>query len=145
VDRSQWPSTYDRDVDLHPQGESSHTGPIDPYRRLVANPLLALAGVVAAIFLIRVSLEHRILPLFLASIGLLFGAFFFVQYHCLDCGSTGWLVRAGRHACPPLMARWREGRIGRWRFPGLKFQMILWLHLLASVAGLLLILFAFSR
>jgi hypothetical protein len=145
VDRTEWPSTYDRDLDLHPHGVSSPADSIDPYRRLVANPLLAVACFVAAIFLIRVSLENRILPLFLGSLGLLFAACFFVQYHCLDCGSTGWLVRAGRHACPPLVARWREGRMGRWRFPGLKTQVILWLHLLASIAGLLLILFAFSR
>jgi hypothetical protein len=145
VDRSQWPSTYDPDVDLHPQGASNLAGPIDPYRRLVANPLLAVAACVAAIFFIRISLEHRALPLFLTSIGLLFGAFFFVQFHCLDCGATGWLLTARRHACPPLVARWREGRPGRWRFPGLRIQMIVWLHLLASVTCLLLILFAFSR
>ncbi len=145
MDRTEWPSTYDREIDLHPPGVPGPAEPIDPYRRLVANPLLAVAGLVAAIVLIRISLEHRILPLFLASLGLLFGAPFFAQFHCLDCGSTGWLVRAGRHACPALVARWRERRTGRWRLPGLKTQMILWLHVLASVAGLLLILFAFGR
>jgi hypothetical protein len=145
VNRSQWPSTYDRDIDLHPPGASSSTEPIDPYRRLVANPLLTVAVVVAAIFLIRIALEKRALPLFLASIGLVFGSVLLVQFHCLDCGATGWMLRAGRHACPALLARWREGRGSRWRFPGLKTQMLVWIHLLASVTGLLLILFALSR
>jgi hypothetical protein len=145
VDRTQWPSTYDRDVDLHPQVAVNPTEPMDPYRRLVANPLLAVASCVASIFFVRLGLEHRALPLFLTSIGLLFASSFFVQFHCLDCGATGWLLTARRHACPPLVARWGEGRMGRWRVPALRTQMILWLHLLASVTGLLLILFAFSR
>jgi hypothetical protein len=145
VDRTEWPSTYDRDLDLHPHSVTSPADPIDPHRRLVANPLLAVAAFVAAIFLIRFALEHRVLPIFLASLVLLFASCLFVQFHCLDCGSTGWLIRAGRHACPPLVARWREGRMGRWRFPGLRIQVIFWIHILASVAGLLLILFVFSR
>jgi hypothetical protein len=145
VNRDLWPSTYDREIDLDPRGAPDPAEPIEWHRRLVANPLLAVAACVASIFFIRISLEHRALPLFLTSIGLLFASFFFVQFHCLDCGATGWLLTARRHACPPLVARWREGRAGRWRFPGLKIQMFLWLHLLASVTGLLLILFALSR
>jgi hypothetical protein len=112
---------------------------------MLANPLLSVAACVGAVVLIRIALQHRALPLFLLGVALLFGAGLLVQFHCLDCGATGWLLSARRHACSPLLARWREGRLRRWQLPGLKVQMLVWLHLLASVTGLLLILFAFSR
>jgi hypothetical protein len=145
VDRNQWPSTFDRDIDLQPARASDPTEPIDSYRQLVANPLLAVASAVGAIVLIRMSLQSRNLPLFLASIALLFASILLIQFHCLDCGAMGWGVAANRHACPPIVARWREGRPCRWRIPGLKIQLILWLYLLASVTALVLILFVFSR
>jgi hypothetical protein len=145
VDRETWSSPYDGEVDVAPRGGSVYTEPIEDYRRLVANPLLTVAGCVLGVVLIRYGLAHRVLAPFLAGLAMIPGAFFFSQFHCLDCGATGWLLGAGRHICPPLVVRWREGRAGRWRFPRLKAQMILWLYFLASVTGLLLILFALSK
>ncbi len=145
MDREDWSRTDDHDVDVASVGGTTFPEPIDPYRRLVANPLLGVAGCVLAIVLIRYSLEHRILALFLLGITLMPGAFFFSQFHCLDCGATGWLLAGRRHICPRLLVRWREGRMGRWPYPRLKTQMILWLYVLASVTGLLLILFALSN
>ena len=42
VDRQHWPSTYDRDLDVQRQRTPDPIEPIDRYRRLVANPLLAM-------------------------------------------------------------------------------------------------------
>jgi hypothetical protein len=145
VDRDLWPSTYDRDLDLHGHTAPAPREPIDPYRRLLGNPLLAVGALVLAVALIRMSLDHRHLLLFLAATGLLFGAVFFAQFHCLDCGKTGWAVTARRHACPAVVARWREGRNSRWRVPSLRTQMIVWVYVLASVGGLMLILLASRR
>jgi hypothetical protein len=107
----------------------------------VANPLLTILGCVGAIVLMRIGLQNRTLPLFLTAIGLLFGAPLFLQFHCLDCGVTGWLVQSKRHACPPAVARWREGRQARWRMPEPKTQLILWIYVLVSLGSLLFILF----
>jgi hypothetical protein len=145
VDRDPWPSTYDRDLDTPRHAAHDPTEPVDPYRRLVVNPLLAVVSCVGAILILRNSLHSRNLTAFLTAIGLLCVSLLFTQFHCLDCGLTAWLVSAKRHACAPVLARWREGRLGRWPFPSPKLQMLLWLYFLASVSALLLILFAFSR
>jgi hypothetical protein len=145
VEHDPWPSTYDRDLDVPQRPDRAPDEPLGPYRRLVANPLLTIASCVAAIVLMRVGLQQRTLPLFLAAIGLLFGAPFFLQFHCLDCGVTGWLLRSKRHACPPALARWREGRQTRWRMPEPKTQLILWIYVLVSLGSLLFILFGTGR
>lgn len=145
MDREQSSSTYDREVDAGPREVPVFREPVDPCRRFVANPLLAVAVCVLAIVLLRYSVERRILLLFLVGSALLPGAVFFSQFHCLDCGATGWLLAARRHICPPLVVRWRQGPRSRWRFPSLKAQMIIWLYLLVSMAGLLLILFASGK
>jgi hypothetical protein len=145
VDRDPWPTTYDRDVDVPPRGAAGSRGPIDAYRPLVANPLLAVAICVLAIVLLRASLQARNLTVFLIAIGLLSISSLFTQFHCLDCGKTSWLYAARLHACPAILARWREGRRPRWRWPRLKTQIILWLYFLASSTVLIVILFMSSR
>jgi hypothetical protein len=145
VERDPWPSTYDRDLDVPRCAANGPSEPIDPYRRLVVNPLPAVVSCIGAILILRTSLQSRNLAAFLTAIGLLGVSLLFTQIHCLDCGVTTWLISSRRHACAPLLARWREGRPGRWPFPSPKTQMVLWLHLLASISALLLILFALSR
>jgi hypothetical protein len=145
VDRKPRSNTYDREIDDARDGVRNYPEPIHLYRRLVANPLLGVADCAFAVLLIRYALEHRVLALFIFGIVLMPGVLFFSQFHCLDCGATGWLLAGRRHICPRLLVRWHEGRPSPWPFPGLKTQMILWLYVLASVAGLLLILFALSN
>ena len=82
------------------------------------------------------------IPGALALLGL---SFFTVQFHCLDCGKTGWYLAARRHACAPAVARWQHGDPNRWRFPTPKTQLILWWYFLASATTLIVILFALSR
>ena len=93
--------------DARPAGP---TEPIDRYRRLVVNPLLAVAGFVGAVLILRAALRSRNLTAFLTAVGLLGVSLLFTQIHCLDCGATTWLFAAKRHACEPALARWREGR-----------------------------------
>ena len=145
MDREPWPSTYDRELDTYQRPDPRPAEPIDPYRRLVVNPLLAVLSVVLSQFLMRASLDAANVVLFLASTGLLGVALLLWQFHCLDCGTTDWLINVWRHACPPAVARWREGRRGRLRFPLPRTQVMLWLYLLASATALILILFVWSR
>jgi hypothetical protein len=145
VDREPWPSTYDRDLDVPRRPPRAPAGSIEPYRRLVVNPLLALGCFAGAIHLLRTSLQGRNLTGFLTAIGLLVISFFLTQSHCLDCGATTWLLSSRRHSCEPALARWREGRPGRWPFPSLRTQVFLWFYVLASAGMLLLILLASNR
>jgi hypothetical protein len=145
VDRHHWPTTYDREVDVPPRAIAAPTEPIDGYRRLVANPLLAVVHCVIAIELMRLSLQARSLARFLIAIGLFSISILFTQFHCLDCGKTIWLFSARRHACPAMLARWREGHQPRWRIPRLKTQIILWLYFLASSTVLIAIFWVSRR
>lgn len=145
MDRETWPSTYDRDLDVPSRLPTGPTGPIDPYRRLVVNPLLAVAFGVGSILLMRSALQWRNLSAFLAAVGGLGVSLLFIQFHCLDCGKTAWLLASRRHACEPLLSRWRQGRPGRWPFPGLKTQIAVWFHVLAAAAVLVLILFVLGK
>ena len=140
-----WPSTYDRDLDVPRRPARGPNEPLDPYRRLVANPLPSVGCGVLAVMILRSSLESRNVVGFLTAIGLLSVALLFTQFHCLDCGTTTWLFSSRRHACAAALARWREGRRSRWPFPGIKTQMILWFYLLASVGMLMLILLGSRR
>jgi hypothetical protein len=116
-----------------PDMDSGLRRPVEPYwplsecQRLIANPALGLLICLAAYLAIRHGLFVRHLGLFV------FGLILFVvplplgQYHCLDCGATGWALRAGRHACPAVVAR-QHHPDARWlRIPRLRTQFKLWL------------------
>jgi hypothetical protein len=86
----------------------------------------------------RESLGQKNLALFIVGIGLSLVAILVVQYHCLDCGETGWFWRASGHACTAVIARRQNGGERRFRGPGLKLQLAGWFILLfgALVLGL---------
>ena len=54
VESDPWPSTYDRDLDVPQRHVRAPDEPLGPYRRLVANPLLTIAGCAGAIVLARI-------------------------------------------------------------------------------------------
>jgi hypothetical protein len=147
VDRNQWPGIYDRDLDVIRRRPSDPTEPIDRYRRFVANPLLAVSSIILSLLTLKASLVSKFPGpgLFLIAVVWLGYSIRFTQFHCLDCGETDWVRNARRHACTPLVARWRAGRMGLWRIPALGTQLALWFYVLASMTALLLILFVFSR
>ena len=87
---------------------------------------------VAAIGLVRASVEQKNLALLMTAVILFFIAFFFLQFHCLDCGATGWLLRSWAHACPAVVARRRSQAVRRFRGPGLKLQLAAWFIFLTA-------------
>jgi hypothetical protein len=151
VNRDALPGLHDPEIDLsgsRPLRASEATEPIEPidaYQRLVANPLLAVAMAVLAVLLLRLSLRWDNLYLFLGSIGLLVGCLPLIQFHCLDCGATGWLLSRRRHRCLSAVARWRSGQMDRWRPPAMTTQLAIWMHILAALGALGLILLVLSR
>jgi hypothetical protein len=104
------------------------------YQRLVANPFLALLGLIVWFAALRQALAIRNLPLTgLALFGLV-GVGYLLQYHCLDCGATGLLFRWREHACERVRARQRTGQVRRLRGPNPVFQTVLWGYLLTGMA-----------
>jgi hypothetical protein len=133
TDVEPWGETFDRDLDSHPPrpvSEPLHA--IEEDQRLVANPFLAVLSWVAAVGLVRESVKQQNLALLMMAVILFFIAFFFLQFHCLDCGETGWLLRSWAHACPPVIARRRSQAVRRFRGPGLKLQLVAWFIFLTA-------------
>jgi hypothetical protein len=120
-------TTYDPDLDLRPRlPERASIEPIESYQRLVANPFLAVLAWVVAFGFVSESMNRQNLALFMMGIILLFVAFFFLHFHCLDCGATGWLLRSWAHACPAVVARRQSQLIRRFHGPGLTTQLAAW-------------------
>jgi hypothetical protein len=133
-------SAFDPDLDeLQPRRARPAGEPIAECQRLLANPLLAVLCWAGVYFVIRHGLLIRNLPLFLVGLVLLIVPIFLVQYHCLDCGATGWLFRSRRHACQAVVARLHNPGTWRRRGPRLKIQIIIWLYCLAAASILLVI------
>ena len=145
MDNRQSSSTYDRELDAHARPPRDPAESFASYQRVIVNPLLAVAMCVAAVFFVRFSLRERALWQFLVALAWLGLSFFTVQFHCLDCGKTGWFLAVRRHACAPALARWQHGHRVRWRVPTPRIQLILWWYFLASATTLIVILFALSR
>ncbi len=89
---------------------------VGQHQRLVVNPLVAFLCGLSAALLIRHALHTRNVMLFCAGVGVLFLSFLLIQFHCRDCGSTGWYLHASRHACAAVVARWRQNMVPRVRF-----------------------------
>jgi hypothetical protein len=120
-------TTYDPDLDSQtPLVEWDSIEPADGYQRLVANPFLAVLAWLVAFGLLSESMKRQNLAGFMTGIILLFVAFFFLQFHCLDCGATGWLLRSWAHACPAVVTRRQSRLVRRFRGPGLKLQLVAW-------------------
>ena len=120
-------TTYDPDLDLQPrQPIRDSIEPVDQCQRLVANPFLAVLAWVVAFGLLTESVRHPNLAAFMTAITLSFVAFFLLQFHCLDCGATGWLLRSWAHVCPAVVARRQSQRVSPFRGPGLGLQLFAW-------------------
>ena len=119
--------TFDPDLDLQPRPEApAPVESLERCQRLVANPFLAVVTWLLLTGLIREAVLIHSLPLFLTAIGLWFVALFLVQFHCLDCGKTGWLLDYRRHACPAVVERWQSRTVRRFRGPSVKAQLVGW-------------------
>jgi hypothetical protein len=114
-------------------------GPVEPYQRLVVNPFLMAALWVAGILIIRLGLQRQSLFLFFTGIALLPGALPFLQFHCLDCWHTGFLLRHRRHTCEAVVRRCSNDEERRFQWLSVGTQTLAWFYVLPWV---LLLLFA---
>jgi hypothetical protein len=115
------------------------------YQRLVANPFLALFGLVVWFAAFWGALASRNLILAGVAIPGLIVVGYLLQYHCLDCGTTGLLFRWKSHSCDRVLARQQAGRVRRFRGPNPTFQTILWAYLVAAVTILVAVVLMASR
>jgi hypothetical protein len=135
------PDIFDRELDPQPHRPAGpQRDTVVPFQRLVVNPFLAVLVFIIIVWLWSEGLKWQSPALFQLGVGLLIVDVFLVQFHCLDCGATGWLLRYRRHACPTVLARWGRSEWRRFRGPGVRLQLASWLILLASVTVLVLIL-----
>ncbi len=119
----------DRDFDAPPGGLSVQYPPgypLAPYQRLIANPFLAVGVLLGAFGLIVNAVHRGNLALFSGAFGLLLSTPLFLQYHCLDCGCTGHVARASRHACEIVDLRLLSGHSRTVRGPTPANQTKLW-------------------
>ena len=107
---------------------------IGEHQRLVVNPLVAILSSLAGVALIQHALRTRNVFLFGTAVGVLFLSLLLIQFHCRDCGATGWYLHAGNHACAAVVARWRQNLSAR---SGLRArtQLLIWAYVM--VFGLL--------
>jgi len=123
-------SDPDHDIPVRPRVTVS-VEVIRDYQRLLVNPLLAIFDGVVSSALIYHALRTRNLALFLAATSLLLLSFLLFQYHCLDCGSTGWYLQARRHACGKVIDRCTRHE-PRSRGLSVRTQRLIWVYILAA-------------
>ncbi len=106
----------------------------------MVNPFLVVMDWLVAFAIIRAAFVRLNFRLFQVGTILLLLGFLLLQYHCLDCGATGWVLLHRRHACPADVVRWRNRRPRRWRVPSVGTQIVVWCYLIAMALLLWLIL-----
>jgi hypothetical protein len=98
------------------------------HQRLIVNPFLALFAGFLILLLCDVLARLTIPVLIVPTLGLgLVGAYFLLQYHCLDCGTTGLFHHWKQHSCSGIWERWQSGRFS-WNlpYPAASTQLVLW-------------------
>ena len=109
----------------------------------MVDPLVAILCSLAGVALIQHALRTRNVALFCSGVGVLCLSFLLIQFHCRDCGATGWYLHAGRHACAAVVSRWRQNVLAR---AGLRprTQLLIWAYVMVfSLLGY--VVFMFSR
>jgi hypothetical protein len=135
---------FDPDLDLPRQQPRSLTEQeIGQAQRLIINPMLGMLGWLLGVMTINYALRWHepglcwiALLMFMISICL-------IQFHCLDCGITGWFVTGRRHACPPVVRRAQEGVRPRFGI-GARNQIRAWVWSFGFVA-LVYLMFLLAR
>jgi hypothetical protein len=111
-------------------------------QRIVVNPLVAIVCCMSGVALVQHALRTRNLILFCSALGVLFLSLLLIQFHCRDCGTTGWYLHASKHACNMVVSRWRQNLSAT----GLRArtQLLIWTYVVAfGVLGYLV--FALAR
>ena len=113
--------------------------PVD-HQRLVVNPFLAVAGLLGLVGLALRLGQSRYWLSAPVPIILLGALPFLLQFHCLDCGRTEIYSRWWRHACPKTLSRAHRNRVGWFRWPRARTQLVIWGYILGSLALLVAII-----
>ena len=132
--------TFDHDLDAQPRRRIPTPEDLPhEYQRLVVNPFLTVLAWITFAGLLRSVVPRHDAAGLAADIVVFALALLLIQFHCLDCGATGWLVRYQHHACPKVVARWQSRIIRRFHGPRLRIQLVAWfiLMLAAVVLGML--------
>ncbi len=135
---------HDRELDpiasvrARPRGDRID-GPIEWHQRLVANPFLAVFGVLAWFLCVRYTVQLRAIRLFFPVAASFLLVILLFEYHCLDCGRTGRLIRSGRHACEQVEFRRTLGRSRTPLWPSAFFQTVTWLVGIVMAAYLIVL------
>ena len=140
------PEPADPDFDASP-GLRRWPLDFDPtgHQRLVVNPFLAVLGLVGLGWISFDILYDSPVPVLAIATMLPIALLrYLIQYHCLDCGRTGSYSRHKTHACPGVLARWREHQRWRFPFPTPGTQLVIWGWVLGAV-GLLVVITALTR
>ena len=126
---------HDREIDDAPSPRvSARTRVVhQSYQRLIANPFMAMLAIIAWFAAVRQTVLMKRLDLFglaVLSLGLVV---FLFQYHCLDCGATGRLMRWREHACEAVRRRSQTGQMPRYHLITPVAQTLAWFYLLILV------------
>jgi hypothetical protein len=136
-------SRFDPELDIpHRRPSQLSSESIEDQLRLIVNPFLAVLGWVIVLAILRLALRVHSSNLFLSGLGLALVPLFLFQYHCLDCGATGWAQSSWRHRCPAVTARAQSGIVRRSPRLSVKNQMIAWIYLLVVAFAVWVIFFA---
>ncbi len=136
------PPRPDRDPEFRTPRASTSSGPAyipGDHQRLVANPFLGLAALLAWLAGIGRLTQAR------ETHWMLLGGFFgivlavrliprLVQFHCRDCGSTGRLREWESHTCDAVVRRRLAGRPRRIRGPLPPTQVVVWAYVVVALA-----------
>ena len=99
---------------------------IEAYQRLIANPFLGVMALGGSCLAINAAIEVQQLDLEVLAASTLIVSRWLFQFHCLDCGSTGWLRRWRDHECHTVRGRLASNRPRRIRGPKPSTQTVLW-------------------
>lgn len=133
-----------------PEFETARIGPLDgdlgaepeKFLRMLANPFLSFFYLVLWFGAMYESvaggfagpLMPMLIVVLIAALGLVPTL---AQYHCLDCGATGRLLRWRRHSCQKSIERKITGRSRSMVLPNPPLQIVLWIWIVMTAALLL--------
>lgn len=119
-------AAFDPDLDVASRPRPAGSGDLSEHQRLVVNPLLAVLALLGDWALLVHSLAARNVYLFLATLFATVVSLLLIQYHCLDCGRTDFVLRARRHACPAVVHRQAADEEPPLLPPSVKAQVKAW-------------------
>ncbi len=99
------------------------------HQRLVVNPLVAILCSLAGVALIQHALRTRNVVLFCTAVAVMFLSLLLIQFQCRDCGTNGWYLHSGHHACAAVVARWRQNVSARSGLSA-RTQLLIWAYIM---------------